>query len=75
MALSRPITVRPITVSIVARHGVDADGLATTVSVLGLERGIALIENHPGAAALVVTDRVVESSRWPGTRHAGPASH
>ena len=65
MALSRPITV-----SVLARHGVDADGLATALSVLGLEGGIAFIENHPGAAALVVTDRVAESSRWPGTRRA-----
>jgi FAD:protein FMN transferase len=56
----------PITVTVVARHGVDADGLATAVSVLGAERGIALIEKRAGVAALVVTGRVVESSRWPG---------
>jgi thiamine biosynthesis lipoprotein len=56
---------RPITVTVVARHGTDADGLATAVSVLGPERGISFIEKQAGVAALVVTDRVVESSRWP----------
>jgi thiamine biosynthesis lipoprotein len=54
-----------ITVTIIARYGIDADGLATAVSVLGPERGIALIERQAGAAALVVTDHVAESSRWP----------
>ncbi len=58
--------VRPITVTIVARRGIEADALATAVSVLGPERGIALIEKQPGVAALVVTDHVVESARWPG---------
>jgi thiamine biosynthesis lipoprotein len=65
MGLSRSILVPGITVTIVARHGVDADGLATAVSVLGGERGIAFIERQAGVAALVVTDHVVESSRWP----------
>jgi len=55
---------RPIAVTIVARRGVDADGLATAVSALGPERGLALIEKQPGAAALIVTGEVVESSRW-----------
>jgi thiamine biosynthesis lipoprotein len=58
--------VRPITVTIVARRGIEADALATAVSVLGPERGIALIEKQAGVAALVVTDHVVESARWPG---------
>jgi thiamine biosynthesis lipoprotein len=66
MGLSRPISVAGITVTVIARYGIDADGLATAVSVLGGERGIALIEKQPGAAALVMTDHVVESSRWPG---------
>jgi len=60
----------PITVTVIARHGIDADGFATAVSVLGPERGIAFIEKQAGASALVVTDRVVESARWPA-----PMSH
>jgi len=64
MALARPIGV-----TIVARRGVDADGLATAVSVLGAERGLALIEARPGVAGRIVTDRVVASTRWPGARH------
>lgn len=56
-------------VTVVARRGVDADGLATAVSVLGPERGMAFIEKQPGVAALIVTGRnratqVVTSSRW-----------
>ena len=57
---------RPITVTIVARHGIDADGIATAVSVLGPERGLDFIEKQPGVAGLIVTDRVAQSSRWPG---------
>jgi len=61
MALSSPITV-----TVVARHGVDADALATAVSVLGLDRGMAFIEARPPFAARIVAGRVRESSRWPG---------
>lgn len=45
---------KPITVTVIARHGMDADGLDTAVSVLGRERGLALVESHPDAAALIV---------------------
>jgi thiamine biosynthesis lipoprotein len=63
---------QPITVTIIARHGIDADGLATAVSVLGPERGIALIEKQAGVAGLVMTGHVVESSRWPGVACPAP---
>ncbi len=43
-----------ITVTVVAPHGLEADGLDTAASVLGAERGLALIESHPGAAALII---------------------
>lgn len=43
-----------MTVSVVAQRGMDADSLATAVSVLGVNRGIDLIEKQPGAAALVL---------------------
>ncbi len=55
---------RGIAVTVAARHGVDADGLATAVSVLGPERGMALIEKRGAAALIVVGGGVVESSRW-----------
>ena len=47
-------------VTVVAPDGMTADAMATTVSILGAERGIALVEGRPGAAALVV---VVEGGR------------
>lgn len=58
-----------ITVTVVATHGLDADGLDTAVSVLGVERGLALIESRPDAAALIVRrtlagPRLVTSSRF-----------
>jgi thiamine biosynthesis lipoprotein len=61
--------VSDITVTVIARHGLDADGLDTAVSVLGADRGLALVESH-GAAALVVqrtgaSTTVRASSRFP----------
>ena len=53
-----------ITVTVVAKHGLDADGLDTAVSVLGVEKGLALIESRPDAAALIVR-------RTPRGREAG----
>ena len=55
---------RPITVTVRARRGIDADSLATALSVLGGERGLALIEGHRGVAARIVTDRAIESAGW-----------
>lgn len=46
--------VNDITVTVIARHGLDADGLDTAVSVVGVERGLALIESRPGVAALII---------------------
>jgi thiamine biosynthesis lipoprotein len=58
-----------ITVTVVAPHGLEADGLDTAVSVLGMEKGLALIETRPDAAALIVLrtpdgTRLVQSSRF-----------
>jgi thiamine biosynthesis lipoprotein len=39
----------PITVTVVAQSGIEADGLATAVSVLGRERGMALVGRRRGA--------------------------
>jgi thiamine biosynthesis lipoprotein len=46
--------VDDITVTVIAPDGLDADGLDTAVSLLGRERGLALIESRPHAAALIV---------------------
>jgi thiamine biosynthesis lipoprotein len=41
-------------VTVVARHGIDADSLTKVVSVLGPERGLAIVDRLEGVAALVV---------------------
>jgi FAD:protein FMN transferase len=46
--------VDDITVTVIARSGLDADGLDTAVSVIGKDRGLGLIESKPGTAALIV---------------------
>ena len=63
--------VSDITVTVIARHGLDADGLDTAVSVLGADRGLALVEAH-GASALVVqrtgaSTTVLASSGFPAS--------
>ena len=57
--------------TIIARHTTDTDALATTVCVLGLERGLALIRQLPHTSALVIGKRgdkweVLTSGRLPG---------
>jgi thiamine biosynthesis lipoprotein len=74
-----------IGVSIVARHGMEADGLATAVSLLGVKRGLALVDSKAETAALIAVrengkTRLVESARFrdltagTGTRHGSPPS-
>jgi thiamine biosynthesis lipoprotein len=41
-------------VTVVARYATDTDALATTVCVLGVERGLSLVESQPGVAALIL---------------------
>ena len=58
-----------ITVTVVARHGIEADGTTKVVSILGEARGLDFINARPGLAALIVaTDgarsRTLESSRF-----------
>ena len=60
---------QPISVTIVARHGIESDGISTAVSVLGAQRGLAFVEHQPGIAALIMTRkgdlvRIMESSRF-----------
>jgi len=59
---SRMGLVSDLTVTVVARHGLEADGLDTAISVMGPERGLALIESHPRAAALII-DRTAGTMR------------
>ena len=51
----KPLT-RPIAVSVVAPTGLEADGLDTALSVLGVARGAALMKHHPHASAFIVTE-------------------
>jgi thiamine biosynthesis lipoprotein len=57
-----------ITVTVVAPHGLDADGLDTAMSVLGVEKGLALIESRPDAAALIVHRTPDGTKLLPSTR-------
>lgn len=56
-------------VTVIAPNGMAADGLATAVSVLGAEKGLALIERTCGAACLMVCienekPQLHETSGW-----------
>jgi thiamine biosynthesis lipoprotein len=60
-------------VTVVARRGIEADALATALSVMGAERGLPLVEDSPEAAALIVQEaagelQVAASSRWAAQR-------
>jgi thiamine biosynthesis lipoprotein len=46
--------VNDITVTVVAKHGLEADGLDTAISVLGADRGLALVASRDDAAALII---------------------
>lgn len=59
-------------VSVIAARAMTSDMLATAASILGVPEAIRLIEDTPGAAALVATRartggvQRTPSSRWPG---------
>lgn len=44
-------------VTIIADNATDADALATAVSVMGAEKGLALIEKIPGTEAILITSQ------------------
>jgi len=60
--------VDDITVTVIARDGLESDGLDTAVSVLGAARGLALIESRPGAAALIIQRTSAGTTVLPSTR-------
>jgi thiamine biosynthesis lipoprotein len=43
-----------LTVTVIATHGLAADGLDTAISVLGVDRGLALVDARDDAAAVIV---------------------
>jgi thiamine biosynthesis lipoprotein len=55
-------------VTVLARSGLEADALSTTLFVTGLRRGIELIESRPGADALFVLKNggTLATSGFPG---------
>jgi thiamine biosynthesis lipoprotein len=52
----RPVSNGVVSVSVLAPECTLADGLATAVTVLGAEEGLAMVERIPGVAALVVVE-------------------
>ena len=44
-----------LTTTVVARRGIDADGMATALNVLGPKRGLAFIGKQPGVAAVMAS--------------------
>ncbi len=64
-------------VTVVAPEGALADALDTTACVLGVEKGLALVESFPGASALFVRITpegpvVAESKGWKKYYTSGP---
>ncbi len=58
-----------ISVTVAAPEGATADGLDTAAAVMGVERGLKMIEATEGAAAFIVIgeekgQRTIESRRW-----------
>lgn len=57
-----------LTVTVVAPHGLEADGLDTAISVIGARRGLELIESRPRTAALIVHRTKNGTSALPSSR-------
>jgi thiamine biosynthesis lipoprotein len=58
----------PIQVTIIAPNATTTDALATGVSVMGLQRGLALVDSLPGTAALVLTRSDGKERVWASRR-------
>jgi len=58
-------------VTIIADNATDADALATSVSVMGAEAGLALIEKRPGTEAILITS----GPKYEVTKTNGAAKH
>jgi thiamine biosynthesis lipoprotein len=54
-----------ITTTVIAPRGLDADGMATAINVLGPELGLAFIDKQAGVAAVIVAGgKVIESASF-----------
>jgi len=77
----RPVEHNVASVTVIAPNGMTADGMATTLFVLGLERGLRWVEERPAMAALfIVRDgadqfRLVPSRRFPPNLMKGKEHH
>ena len=63
-------------VSVIAPRATDSDSFDTAISVLGVKRGLALVESQPGMAAIILRKNgdqveVFESRRFKRIRYAG----
>ncbi|MEW4456034.1 DUF2271 domain-containing protein [Bremerella sp. JC817] len=56
-----------LSATVICQNAMDADALATAISVLGAEEGLALIENlsHTECCIVTANGNVVTSSGWP----------
>ncbi len=55
-------------VTVLARHGINADGLSTAVSVLGVDRGLQLVEKYGAAKARILLPRTPATVSSPGAK-------
>jgi thiamine biosynthesis lipoprotein len=66
-----PVQHSVTSVSVIATNSMTADALATTLFVMGQEKGLRFVEARPDAAALFILResdgkyRLLPSSRWP----------
>ena len=64
--------------TVVAPDGITADGLSKVVSVLGPAKGIALVDQTPGASAYITRApdgkkmETYQSSRWKDLPRSSP---
>ena len=57
-------------VSVIAPRGIDADSIASAVSILGPEKGLRLVEDTPGAAALMIVEESGSPKSYTSSRFA-----
>jgi thiamine biosynthesis lipoprotein len=53
-ATGRPVHHKVASVTVIAPDGLTADGLATTLFVMGPDRGLRWVDEHPEFAALFI---------------------
>jgi len=77
----RPVEHNVASVTVIAPDALTADGVATTLFVLGLERGLRWVEERPAVAALFIVRgevdrfRLVPSRRFPPNEMKGEQHH